>query len=278
MPTHQPKVNVMSVSLLRLKSGPIALIYLAKESAGDCRAWMQISTDECATWSNPWLCMDKAGYFVVNNDRVIQLSGGRLVMPTAAHSTADKPFVARSLATAFYSDDDGKTWKRSQSDLQAPAASKSGLQEPGVVELKDGRLMMLCRTDQGSQFRSYSNDQGTTWSEANPTEILSPLSPASFKRIPRTGDLMLVWNDHSKIDPALKQKRTPLSVAISRDDGKTWSAAKTIENDPKGWYCYTAIEFVGDRVLLGHCAGRDEGAARLATLQITSFDLSWLYD
>jgi len=138
--------------------------------------------------------------------------------------------------------------------------------------------MMLCRTDQGSQFRSFSNDPGETWSEAKATDILSPLSPASIKRIPKTGDLMLVWNDHSKIDAALKSKRTPLAVAISRDDGKTWSPAKLIEDDPKGWYCYTAIEFVGNRVLLGHCAGRDEGSARLATLQITSFDVSWLYE
>src|ERR1041385_6678796 len=77
--THAAKVNVMSVSLLRLKSGAIGLIYLAKESAGDCRAWMQTSSDECATWSKPWLCMEKVAYYVVNNDRVIQLSTGRLI-------------------------------------------------------------------------------------------------------------------------------------------------------------------------------------------------------
>ncbi len=46
-----------------------------------------------------------------------------------------------------------------------------------MVELKDKRLMMLARTDQGSQFRSYSDDGGDTWSDAVATDIVSPLSP-----------------------------------------------------------------------------------------------------
>src|SRR4029079_19349751 len=112
--------------------------------------------------------------------------------------------------------------------------------------------------------------------QAEPSEIKSPLSPASIKRIPKTGDLLMVWNDHSQIDDSLKGKRTPLSVAISRDDGKTWEKSKTLDDDPDGWYCYTAITFVNDRVVLGYCAG-DNKIGLLNLTQITSFGLSWLY-
>jgi hypothetical protein len=144
------------------------------------------------------------------------------------------------------------------------------------VELKDSRLMMLCRTDQGCQYRSYSADGGETWSPAEPTNIRSPLSPASVERITKTGDLMMAWNDHSNIDETLRQKRTPFNVAISRDEGQTWVNVKTLESDPEGWYCYTAVEFWKDRVLLGHCAGgKDVG--RLNRTQITTFDTAWLY-
>ena len=53
---------------------------------------------------------------------------------------------------------------------------------------------------------------------------------------------------------------------------------KTIENDPDGWYCYTAIDFVGDDVLLGHCAGNRKEYNGLETTQITRLSLNWIYD
>ena len=52
---------------------------------------------------------------------------------------------------------------------------------------------------------------------------------------------------------------------------------KTIESDPFGWYCYTAIEFVDDNVLLGHCAGDTREGIGLATTQITKLSLDWIY-
>src|ERR1022692_4517028 len=90
---HEPHVvventghqNVMSVSLLRLKSGGIALFYLIKNSLHDCRPRMQLSTDEAKSWSAPKRVGDAPGYFVLNNDRVIQLSRGRLIAPVAFH-------------------------------------------------------------------------------------------------------------------------------------------------------------------------------------------------
>jgi hypothetical protein len=137
--------------------------------------------------------------------------------------------------------------------------------------------MMLSRTDLGSQYRSYSNDAGETWTPAEPTNIKSPLSPASIKRIPTTGDLLLIWNDHSTIPDNLKGKRTPLSASISRDEGLTWSPSKPIESNPDGWYCYTAITFAGENILLAYCAGQSR-VAGLNTTHITTLPIAWLYD
>lgn len=267
--------NVMSVSLLRLQSGEIALFYLRKNSWQDCRLYLRLSGDEGQTWGEPTLCIPSEGYFVVNNDRVIQLRSGRLVVPAARHARPGEKF-GPGVAVCFLSDDNGRTWRQSASELAGPAGSATGLQEPGLIELKDGRLMMLCRTDQGCQFRSYSEDGGVTWSPAEPTALRSPVSPATFKRIPQTGDILLVWNDHRDIDEARRGKRTPLKVAISRDEGQTWENVKALEDDPAGWYCYTALEFVGNRVLLAYCATR-EGMPHLSQTQITLFDVDWLY-
>jgi Neuraminidase (sialidase) len=270
-------MNVMSVSLLRLQSGDIALFYLRKNSRGDCRPFMRISKDEAETWSEPALCIEPLGYFVVNNDRVLQLESGRLVIPAARHSLPGEEFRRRGEALCYLSDDNGATWFRSDTVLQAPEASKSGLQEPLVVALKDGRLMMLCRTDQGCQMRSYSADAAVTWSPIEMTDILSPVSPASVERIPNTGDLVMVWNSHRGIDPALRGKRTPLTTAVSKDEGATWENAKNLEDNPTGWYCYTAIEFVGDAVLIGSCAGDTATVGGLNRSQVIAMHVDWLY-
>jgi len=276
-------MNVMSVSLLRLRDGRIALFYLRKNSVADCRPYLRYSSDEGKTWSEPALCIPEPGYFVLNNDRVIQLRGGRLVAPVAWHKDQDGKHTSRGIAMAYLSDDAGKTWRRSRTELQCPTPSSAGFQEPGVVELNDGRIMMFIRTQLGSQYLSYSNDGGDTWSEAQPSAIQSPLSPASIKRVPSTGELLMVWNDHARIDPSYRSadsgerrtggKRTPLTVAVSRDEGKTWNHAHDLLASPEGWYCYTAIHFAGDRVLLAFASGGD-GLPGLSKMDLAYFNLS----
>ena len=275
-------MNVMSVSLLRLANGKIALFYLRKNSVEDDRPILRLSTDEAQSWSEPIeiFADEEIGYYVVNNDRVIQLQGGRLIIPMALHNTPVwKETSAYGHVLCYLSDDSGKTWRRSQTVLTTAKNSEGNrvqMQEPGVIELNDERLMMFIRTDAGSQYLSYSSDQGENWKLPIPSQIKSPRSPASIKRIPKTGDLMLVWNNNYEPSHEGSGNRTPFNVAISRDEGKTWQQRKVLESDTKGWYCYTAIEFVGDRVLLGHCAG-NQSTNGLALTQITLFDVDWLY-
>ena len=40
---------------------------------------------KAARWSKAVRCIPAPGYFVLNNDRVVQLSTGRLVLPAAFH-------------------------------------------------------------------------------------------------------------------------------------------------------------------------------------------------
>jgi len=273
---NEGKRNVMSASLLRLTEGEIALFYLRKNAPDDCVPMMRISLEEGRNWGDAVPCVTEGGFYVLNNDRAVLLKSGRIVLPLARHAKAGEKWSSRAVFLCSYSDNGGRSWRRSVTELEAPEVSRSGLQEPGVVELKDGRLMMYARTDLGCQYQSFSKDGGETWSPAEASPIISPLSPAAIARIPDTGDLLLVWNDHDGVDEAHRGKRTPFCVAISKDDGKTWEKKKTLDDDPEGWYCYTAIAFAGERVLLAHCAG-DPKVGRLNSTRLTTFKLSWLY-
>ncbi len=266
---NEGTMNVMSVSLLRLQNGNIALFYLRKNSESDCIPLMRISTDEARTWSDPVTCItDKKGYFVLNNSRVIQLNNGRLLMPVAQHNDETNPKLQdRAKIWCYYSDDSGTTWHCSK---EVPNPSGVISQEPGVVELKDGSIMMIIRASGGFQQISHSHDKGITWTPMFTSTIRSPLSPATIARIPTTGDLMLVWNNNNK-----DQLRTPLTVAISKDEGKTWQYIKNIENNPDGCYCYIAVYFYRKKVLLAYCAGKGEWD--LSNTNITGFPVKWLY-
>ena len=263
--------NVMSVSFLRLPDRRILLFYLRKNSDADCRVQMRISRDEARTWSPDLTCTADPGYFVLNNDRAVRLRRGRILLPVSQRSEDGKRIPGK--ATVYLSDNDGRAWRRGKQTLDLPASHPAGLQEPGVIELKDGRIMMFCRTTLGSQHICYSKDGGETWTDPAPSTLASPLSPASIQRIPKKGDLLAVWNDHSGPHG---DGRTPLTVAISQDDGATWVKRRNLRDDPAGWYCYTAIAFVRDHVLLAYNAG-GAGLAKLSRMEIARFPVSYLY-
>ncbi len=280
--------NVMSVSLLRLQDDRIALFYMRKNGLHDCRLVMKTSANEGKSWTEAILTIPAPGYFVVNNDRVVQLKSGRLIVPAAYHrrkgeDTRDmKNFDARATAIYFISDDTGETWRESKSLWTLPVASISGLQEPGIIELNDERLFSWARTDQGCQYGMWSFDDGDTWSPPLPTQFRSPRSPLSMKRIIINNHLLAIWNDHSgrftlyPTQPSTA-KRTPLVSAISENEGKTWKHFKQIESNPDEGYCYTAIHFVDDFVLLAYCAGGAETKGCLNRLRIRKIKLDWFY-
>ena len=105
--------------------------------------------------------------------------------------------------------------------------------------------------------------------------LQSPASPASIKRLPASSGLLAVYNDHSGRFPFPKGKRSPLVAAISRDGGMTWPSRKLIEGELNGWYCYTAIHFTEDAVLLAYCAG-DPKVGHLNRLRLRRIGFGWL--
>ena len=265
------KQNVMSVSLLRLKSRKIGMYYLEKNAGDDLRVYQRYSSDEAKTWSPPQEVTLQPGYHVMNNDRVVQLSTGRIICPVSYSLDISKPHSAVSFC--LYSDDEGKTWHRSIPDLHAP---QRGAMEPGVAELANGDLLMILRTQVGTIYESTSKNKGMTWSEAKPSKVKAPEAPATIKRIPGKKDLLLVWNSEFEEGKGHGGLRTPLTAAISKDNGKTWINAKNIESDPTHTYAYTSIAFVKDRVLLTYYDTPGQWSA--LSLRFRSIPLAWFYE
>ena len=273
--------NVMSVSLLRLADGRIAAVYLDKRSTDDCRPRFMVSDDETLTWSEPELMAERVGYYVVNNDRLVQLAGGRLLAPYAFYRPGEMSQgpAEGSVCGCLVSDDAGSSWRLGAQEhhilpehvlrprLVKPANPETEAflaqgaivaQEPGVIELRDGRVMMWVRTDGGYAYRCYSEDGGDTWSpfEAIP-EFAMPCGPQSIWRLPGHERLIMLYNDREGVPFGAPEFgwRTPLSVAVSDDDGRTWQRHAPLESDDTVNYCYYSLCFAGDRAVCTYYQG-----------------------
>src|SRR5207247_8723344 len=103
------------------------------------------------------------------------------------------------------------------------------LYEPTSAETKDGRVLLVARSKTGRLVQSYSLDGGVMWHSVHPTELSSSQSPALLIRIPKTGDLLCVWNQVSAEEIRRGFLRGRLSSAVSTDSAMTWRHFKTLE-------------------------------------------------
>ncbi len=244
------KQNVKHPNLIRLSEQEILFSYVGWDDENQRNVFLRRSTDNGKTWSEQQQ-ISEPGWYCCNADHALRLSTGRILIP--AHGPYAKQYVGGTSykggdlhSFVFYSDDGFRTWKRSANSMTAPGR---GCHEPAIVELKEGRLLCFLRNTNQRLYQSFSDDGGAHWSRPEPTKLPSPESPAIVKRIPSTGDLLLLWNN---VASPTNWPRTPLSAAISQDDGKTWGHFKDIDARPAFDAAYPSITFVNDEAFIAY--------------------------
>ena len=171
-------VNIMCLSFLRMANGDIGAFYITKNADGSDDIMLSRSKDEGKSWSEPASCISDIlgrNYYILNNDRVTRTSSGRIILPLACHPVqADADYFPPGHLVFVYSDDDGKTWQKSESVLECPFPSdKNGFQEPGIYEKENGTLWCYIRTGMGFQFECFSADDGKSFSVTQPNIFFS---------------------------------------------------------------------------------------------------------
>jgi sialidase-1 len=249
-------LNVKHPNLLRLPSGEVLLFYTEWNSHTERIIWLRRSLDDCKTWSEPTRISLLAGINNINNDHVLRMRSGRIVLPAFnSPSVWDKGDHWK--AFCYYSDDEGRSWQVSERQMDLPMR---GAEEPMMVERKDGSLLCFLRTSLGAIYRSESADGGTL-----------------LKRIPATGDLVLVWNHNYQKNHHHQGERMPLSTAISRDDGTTWENIKDLESVPRGAAAYASIFFREDEALVCYYY-QVTGFGGASGIRVKRVPLKWFYE
>jgi sialidase-1 len=170
----------------------------------------------------------------------IELQSGRLVVPVwlslGTEGNGHKP----SVNGVIYSDDHGRTWQAGDivSNGDPPILNPS---ETIVVELSDGRVMLNMRNHSLENRRgvSISPNGATDWSRPGLIDALvEPICMASIVRRPAHGDdpplLVYAHPDNlqrkdGKEAAGGSRDRQNVSIRLSRDDGSTWFAHRSLE-------------------------------------------------
>lgn len=279
-------VNVFSPSLLRLDDGAILFCFMRYHSFDKAQnryppasAFAWISRDEAKSFT-PLSTLWKVRPVTICSATLRKLSSGRIVIPVNKDDSK-KGQPDHWEAGVYYSDDGGKTWTESVNYVDAP---RRGAMEPHVEELSDKSLLMVMRTQAGAVYQAHSKDAGKTWGKSSSLGIEAPESCPELMKIPSTGDLLLVWNA-AKYDtkwPSHFGKRTPLSTAISKDDGKTWSKPRHVETDPQVAFTNPGCCFTSkNTVIINYwtCAYQKNGLMSNEPLHLKAAiaDVDWLY-
>ncbi len=148
--------------------------------------------------------------------RAVELSDGSWLLPMSGHEIGDRrdvfPWFARS-------EDRGETWK-----FQGRCANPEGVErltENRILALRDGRVLSLNRTEDGSFWQSFSEDGGATWSPLKDTSIpCLGSSPADLLHLP-DGRILCTYGN---------RRREPLGIraCLSEDGGATWKLNEEI--------------------------------------------------
>jgi predicted neuraminidase len=119
------------------------------------------------------------------------------------------------MAHLFVSFDKGETWTRRGSVI----FPDSQFDEHMVVQLKDGRLWMLARTDT-FLMESFSGDDGATWSKPERARVQS-VNARFHIRCLHSGRILLI--KHGKMVEQAPENRSWLTAFLSEDEADTWS-------------------------------------------------------
>jgi sialidase-1 len=213
--------------------------------------WYVTSTDNGKTWSapvnittqvsrpnkpavNPQYAFAEDWRSYANTPgHALQLSQGAhkgRIFVAANHSAGPPQSDSRDYrAHGFYSDDHGRSWRLS------PTVAYPGGNESTAAETARGGVLLNIRNQSGdakNRLLAYSPDAGQNWEPVRVAQDLpDPVCQGSMLnyRTAKGRNVLLFSNLNSQ------KEREKMTVRVSQDDGKSWSAGKEIYAGPSAY-------------------------------------------
>lgn len=242
---------------------------LLKSKDDDVAGPVKNPKSHMARWERGWTQRYGCG----PGNAMVQLKSGRLLVPGRHREDVGKGRL-RSFAHSFYSDDHGTTWK-----LGGTIGIHTS--ECQFVELTNGDVRVISRNESSEDspdnlrhLTAISKDGGVTWGDVKRLEEL--ITPRCHGCVERYDAERLLFS--SPASP-YRQKEHPygrynLTVRVSRDEGETWTAGRTIWPHPGS---YSDIVILDDRTIGCIYERADKGSDHYwDELHFARFNLEWV--
>lgn len=204
--------------LHRHRGGTLSLFYKVGPSPRRWWGMLTRSNDAGRTWDPPERL--PSGILGPIKNKPVETAGGLLISPSSSEHDGWRVHLE-------YSQDRGHTW-RAEKPLNT--GRDFAAIQPCILAFAGG-FQLLCRSRQGVIAECRSAD-GLHWSKMHPTALPNPDSGIDGVVLGDNRGL-IVYNHSSR-------KRTPLNVAVSRDEGRSWVPVLVLERDP-GEFSYPAV-------------------------------------
>ena len=265
------------VAIVDSNTGTIHFLYCVEYM----RCFYLRSHDDGLTWTEPVEITETFDRFrpeyewkviATGPGHGIQLRTGRLIVPVWISGSRSRPH-GPAVASTIYSDDRGETWHRG--DIAVPEVY--GPSETAAVELSDGRVLLNVRNRDTAARRLIvvSADGATGWSAPEfDDDLPEPICMAGLTGWPA--------NDPARASRILfsnpasgTRERSNLTIRVSEDDGRTWSASRTIEPGPSA---YSDLAVLPDgTILCFYERSLDPSASRpYGALTLARFGIEWI--
>lgn len=229
--------------------GTVRLYYKKGRKIKSWATWFVDSMDFGRTWTQPRELIPgdtNAGRGPVKN-KCIRTKEGILLAPSSSEKM-------KHLWHCFIdvSRDDGDTWEKCDYIVR-PKSEKgvAGMIQPTLWQDDDGIVHAFMRSNKGRIYESVSSDGGFSWSKAERTNLPNNNSGIDLVRVP-DGRIFLVYN------PVEENwgDRSPLELAVSYDNGKTFSTVCVLENENGGEFSYPSITYYNNRLHIAYTYNR----------------------
>lgn len=223
-----------------LANGETALFYKVGDSPRTWRGFFCKTADGGKNWSRAYALPE--GFVGSTKCKPLNLKNGELLFASSVETNSRGGWYVRFERA----DGNLKNWsasepKKGSKNFFLGSCGIDAIQ-PSLIELKDGTIIALCRTQNEFLALTKSENSGKTWSDLSLTKIPN-VNSAIDTMLLDDGSILIVGNFDSE------KKRKKLSI-IKTADFENWQELLVLEDSPRKSYSYPYLIKTSDSSLL----------------------------